>query len=101
MIWIKNHGVRGVSDELRMPLSEEVEKITCHKNDPDECPSVVKMRGWTGVGIDIDVTEVKEGFESALGSQLRFAVDEASDHDDYGSKHDELNAYYANKHPDT
>ena len=100
MIWIKNHGIVGESDNLRIPLAENVDDITCHKNDAEGCPAVIQMRGWTGVKIDSDVDQNRDGFESALGSQLRFAVDESSDHDDYEDKSEELDAFYNGTHPD-
>ena len=100
MIWIKNHGVTGESDNLRLALGKEVEEITCHKKDADGCPAIVKMWGWTGVKIDLDPNEVKDGFETALDTQIRFAVDEDSNHDNYSNKNGELDAYYAYDHPD-
>lgn len=100
MIWIKNHGIRGESDNLRVPLASEVDEISCHQNDSEGCPAIVKHRGWTGVGIDADVDDVRDGFESALGSQLRFAADESADHGDYDDQAEELTAYYDGTHPD-
>ena len=100
MIWIKNHGIRGESDNLRIPLAGEIGEISCHKDDPEDCPAIVVMRGWTGVKIDSDVSDVRDGFESALGSQLRFAADEPADHDDYDDKAEELTAIYNGEHPD-
>ena len=100
MIWIKNHGINGESDNLRIPLAEHVEAITCHINDPEGCPAMVVLRGWTGVLIDEDVTDVRDGFETALGEQLRFAVDEPADHDDFSDKSDELDAFYDGTHPE-
>ena len=101
MIWIKNHGVKGESDNLRIPLADEVDGITCHQNDPDGCPAIVVMSRWTGVKIGSNVSDVRNGFESALGPQLRFAVDEDADHGDYENKAEELDAYYAGNHPET
>ena len=101
MIWIKNHGIRGESDNLRIPLESEVEAVKSHKNDPKASPAIVRMQGWTGVGIDSDVSDVREQFKEALGDQLLFAVDGAADNDDYNSKDEELDAYYAGEHPDT
>ena len=101
MIWFKNHGITGSSDNLREPLSEEVDKITCHTDDPEGCPAIVVMDGWTGVKINSDVSDVRDGFKDALGSQLRFAADKPSDHDDYNDKAEELDAYYNGDHPDT
>ena len=101
MIWFKNHGIIGKSDNLRIPLAEEIDDISCHKNDPEGCPAIVVMRGWTAVDIDADVDDVRDGFESALGSQLRFAVDESANHSDYTDKAEELDAYYDGTHPDT
>ena len=100
MIWVKNHGITGESDNLRIPLASEVGEISCHQNDPEGCPTIVKHRGWTGVDIDADVDDVRDGFESALGSQLRFGADETADHDDYEDKAEELDAYYGGTHPD-
>ena len=100
MIWIKNHGVTGRSDELRRPLADEVDEVSCHKEKPEQCPAIVVMRGWTALKIDSDVSDVRDGFENALGSQLRFAVDESSDHDDYEDKSSELDAFYNGTHPD-
>ena len=100
MIWITNHGITGKSDNVRIPLASEVDEISCHKNDPEGCPAVVVLRGWTGVLTDADVSDVRDGFEDALGSQLRFAVDESADHDDYEDKSEELDALYNGTHPD-
>ena len=100
MIWIKNHRISGESDNLRTPLAEHLDVMTCHLNDPEGCPAIVVLRGWTGVSIDADVNDVRTGFETALGSQLRFAVDEPADHDDYSDKSDELDAFYDGRHPE-
>lgn len=100
MIWIKNHGIRGESDNLRMPLADEVDEVTCHQNDPDGCPAIAKVRGWTGVCIKKGVGDVRDGFEGALGSQLRFAVDEPADHGEFDDKAEELDAYHDGEHPD-
>ena len=97
MIWIKNHGISGESDNLRIPLAEHIETMTCHQQDPEGCPAVVVFRDWTGVCIDEDVADVRDGFEAALGSQLRFAVNEPTGHSDYDNKADELDAYYDGK----
>ena len=100
MIWIKNHGISGESDNLRIPLAEHVKAISCHQQDPEGCPAIVALRGWTGVSIDADVADVRGGFETALGSQLRFAVDEPADHDDYSDKSEELDAFCDGSHPE-
>ena len=100
MIWIKNHGIRGESDNLRIPLAGEIDEMTCHKDDPEGCPAIVVMSGWTGIDIDSDVAEVQDGIKSSIGPQLRFAADEAADHDDYDNRSEELDAYYGGTHPD-
>ena len=100
MIWIKNHGIRGESDNLRIPLSQEIDEMACYQNDPESCPAIVVMRGWTGIDINADVDDTRNGFKSALGPQLRFAVDEPADNDDYNDKSEELGGYYEGSHPD-
>ena len=100
MIWIKNHGITGESDNLRIPLSEQVGSVTTHRDDPKGSPAIVVLNGWTGVLIDDDPADVRDGFETALGDQLRFAVDEPADYDDFSDKSDELDAFYDGTHPE-
>ena len=99
MIWIKNHGISDESDNLRIPLVEEIDEISSHKDDPESCPAIVVMKGWAAVKVDSDVSDVRDGFEGALGPQLRFAVDEDANHDDYDNKAEELTAIYDGEHP--
>ena len=100
MIWIKNHGIRGESDDLRIPLAESVDEMSCHQNDPEGCPAIIVMRGWTGIDIDASISEVRDDFKSALGSQLRFADVEDANHEDFNRLSDELDAFYSGNHPD-
>lgn len=73
MIWITNHDIKGRSDKLRDPLSEEIDEITTHADDPEGCPAIVNGPGpWTGVDIDASYDDIQDGFETALGSQIVF-----------------------------
>ena len=100
MIWIKNHGISGGSDNLRIPLRNEDAPVVAHQDDGETSPITV-MRGWTGVDLDTDlpVQAIENAFLDGLGDQVRFAYKEDSDHPDYDDKAEELDAYYDGTHP--
>ena len=102
MIWIKNHGIRGESDNLRIPIAEEIPEVVPWKENAQKAKTVVVMRGWTGIDLDANLPDeaIENGFSDALGNQIRWAHNEDSDHPDYEDKAEELDAYYGGSHPD-
>ena len=100
MIWIKNHGIRGESDNLRIPLRDANADVCAHV-DADETTPITALRGWTGLHVDL-TTEQQQCFSEALegGHKLRWAIGEPSEHPDYDNKSEELDAYYDGSHPD-
>ena len=102
MIWIKNHNISGESDNLRIPLAEEIPDVVPWKEDAQEAQAVVKLQGWTGIDLDVQLPDeaIKNGFSDALGNQIRWAHNEDADHPDYSDKAEELDAYYNGTHPD-
>ena len=92
MIWIKNHGVSGRSDNLRELLAADIESVTTHAEDPEGSPAIVVMDGWTGVAIDNDYDDVRQPIRDALGPQVVFA-DEV-DSDEHDTMADELDERY-------
>ena len=101
MIWVKNHGIRGESDNLRLPLRNEDTPVVAYEDDGQTTPITV-MRGWTGVHIDTDLPDqaIRNAFIEALGDQVCWAYEEDADHPDYSDKAEELDAYYDGTHPD-
>lgn len=102
MIWIKNHGVRGESDDLRIPLAEEIPNVVPWKEDAQEAHAVVRLKGWTGIDLDVQLPDdaIENGFSDVLGDRVRWAHNEAAAHPDYDDKAEELDAYYDGIHPD-
>ena len=102
MIWIKNHGIRGESDNLRIPLAEEIPDVVSWKEDAQEAQAVVKVRAWTGIDLDVQLPDdaIENGFSDALGDQIRWAHNEDADHPDFDDKAEELDAFYDGTHPD-
>ena len=102
MIWIKNHGIHGESDNLRIPLAEEIPDVVPWKEDAQQAQAVIVMRGWTGIDLDLQLPDdaIENGFSDALGEQIRWAHNEDADHPDYSDKAEELNDYYDGSHPD-
>ena len=100
MIWIKNHGISGESDNLRIPLRDANADVYAHI-DNDETTPITALRGWTGVHIDLNA-EQQRCFSEALeeGHKLRWAIGEPADHPDFDNKAEELDAYYDGTHPD-
>lgn len=101
MIWIKNHGVTGESDDLRIPLRNADAPVVAYQDDGKTTP-IVSLRGWTGIKIDTQLPDqaIVNAFLDGFGDQTRFAYDEGANHPDFGSKADELDAYYNGTHPD-
>lgn len=102
MIWIKNHGVSGESDNLRVMLASELPDVIPHRDDPEAAQAVVRIRGWTGINLDVKLPDeaVQAAFSDALGDRVRWAIDEPADHDDYNDKSAELDALYDGSHPE-
>ena len=102
MIWIKNHGMRGESDNLRFRLAEEIPDVVTWKEDAKQAQAVVIERRWTGIDLDVNLPDeaIENGFSDALGEQIRWAHNEDADHEDYDDKAEELDAYFANEHPE-
>ena len=102
MIWIKNHGINGGSDDLRIPLAEEISDVVPWKEDAQQSQAVVVMRGWTGIDLDVNLPDeaISNDFSDALGDQIRWAHEEDADHPDYDDKAEELDAYYNRTHPE-
>jgi len=100
MIWIKNHGIRGTSDNLRLPLRNADAPVVAYKDD-DETTPITVMRGWTAVHIDTNLPDqaIRNAFIEGLGEQVIWAYEEDADHPDYDDKAEELDAYYAGTHP--
>lgn len=101
MIWIKNHGIRGGSDNLRILLRNEDTPVVAYQDDGETTP-IIKLRGWTGIDLDTDLPDeaLQNAFIEGLGEQVRWAYEEDADHPDYGDKAEELCAYYDGSHPD-
>ena len=101
MIWIKNHGVRGQTDNLRQPLKDAGLPICCH-NDEGETTPVIFMKGWTGLALDDhdisddELTQLLKG----LNPIIVVAHEQDAEHDEFDNKSDELDAYYNDRHPD-
>lgn len=102
MIWIKNHGISGESDNLRIPIRNSNVPVVTY-NDEGDTTTVVKLQRWTGLDIDTDLPDqaIENGFLDGLGDQVRFAYKEDADHADYNNKAEELDAYYDGTHPET
>ena len=100
MIWIKNHEIRGESDNLRIPLRDANADVCAHI-DNDETTGITVMKGWTGIHINLN-SDQQRCFSDALegDNKLRWAVGEPSEHPDYDNKSEELDAYYDGTHPD-
>lgn len=100
MIWIKNHGIRGESDNLRVPLKDAGLSVTPHFED-GETNRIVKLQRWTGIELDANLPD--QAIENAFldfNDDVIFASDRDSDHPDYDNKNEELDAYYDGTHPD-
>ena len=102
MIWIKNHGISGESDDLRIPLAEEIPDVVAWKEDAQQAQAVVKLQGWTRIDLDVHLPDdaIENGFSDALDDQIRWAHNEDADHDDFEDKAEELDAFYHGTHPD-
>ena len=102
MIWIKNHGIGGESDNLRIPIAEEIPDVVPWKEGAQQAQAVVKLREWTGIELDVHLPDegIENGFSNALGDQIRWAHNEDADHPDFDNKAEELDAYYDGNHPD-
>ena len=100
MIWIKNYVIGGESDNMRIPLAKEMPEVVPWKEDAQQAQSVVKLRGWTGIDLDVSLPDeaIENGFSDALGDQIRWAHNEDADHPDYHDKAEELDAYYDGSH---
>ena len=101
MIWIKNHGINGESDNLRIPLRNADVPVLAYQDDGETTP-VVRLKRWTGLDIDTHLPDqaIENAFLDGLGDQVRFAYKEGADHPDYDDKAEELDAYYDGTHPD-
>ena len=100
MIWIKNHGIQGESENLRISLKNAGVPVVTVKDDGDTTPITV-FRRWTGIHIDSQLPD--EALENAFldfEENVRFAYKEEAEHPDYDNKSDELDAYYDGTHPD-
>ena len=103
MIWIKNAGNWfSISNELR-----ECGREAGFLDSDDYSTGIVYLKGWVGFAVNENLPDeaIENGISEALGNQLGienpiFAFDEASDHDDYDNKAEELDAYYEGAHPD-
>jgi len=102
MIWIKNHGISGESDNMRIQLAEEIPDVVPWKEDAQQAQMVVIEQGWTGIGLDVHLPDeaIENGFSDALGEQIRWAHNEDADHPDFDDKAEELDAIYNATHPD-
>jgi len=101
MIWIKNHGVTGSTDNLRQPLKDAGVPICCYSDDGKTTPVVV-LKGWTGLALnDHDLTddEVVELIEK-INSMIMVARDLGANHDEFDNKSEELDAYHNGEHPE-
>lgn len=100
MIWIKNHGITGESDNLRIPLKDAGLSVTPHHDEGQTTP-IVELRGWTGIKLDTGLPD--QALENALldfDEKVIFAYKQDADHADYDDKAEELDAYYDGTHPD-